>query len=144
MYKQNFFEIESPGESPGFLCRMTLIDRILKVAYYVLYMTDNPKSSKRETGLGRIVEATTAKGKLDMIGVQKLIENLKGSSLEDKIKLLQGSIASVDALIAKPGMYGDALTQINEVRKALVDELDRATGTGKVPPAVETPGAQQI
>lgn len=90
--------------------------------------------------LKRLVEAKSAHGTLDLISVQKLIENLKGSSLEDKVVLLRGAIASVDALLKKPALTGDGLAQVIAVRDALVNELDRATGVGQVPPKTSESG----
>jgi len=118
-----------------------LLTEHIRVCYYILYMTENDNKPKVDRySLNKIVEASTSKGKIDVLAAKKMIERLKGSTLTEKRQLLQGTLDSVDLLLANPSLMGVERIEISKVRDTLQTELDSVGGP--IPPEVSEPGAQ--
>lgn len=103
---------------------------------------DKDRTPVDASSFSRLVEAKTAGGKLDMLGVKRIIERMKNSSIEDKRQLLSGAIDSVDLLLQNPDLKPEERGQIEEVKNTLQAELTSITAKGEVPPEVNEPGAQ--
>jgi len=104
-------------------------------------MTENDNKPKVDRySLNKIVEASTSKGKIDVLDAKKMIARLKGSTLTEKRQLLQGTLDSVDLLLANPSLMGVERIEISKVRDTLQTELDSVGGP--IPPEVSEPGAQ--